>query len=222
MNGAEAVTGEALHDVFRAVRDVHDFSDIHRTRIHRAISWVKCADQQADDADLAFITLWIAFNACYAREGVSDSTTERHTFHRFLYKLLANDKKHRLYNCMWKNFPQFIRSLIDNQFVYAPFWQARRDSDTSGAWRKRFANDKKEALDALANHDTHSLLCIVTDRLYVLRNQVLHGGATYQSRANRQQVKDSVRFMQAFMPIVIGILMDAPDEDWGAVFYPVV
>lgn len=65
MNGAEAVTGEALHDVFRAVRDVRDFSDIHRTRIHRAISWVKCADQQADDADLAFITLWIAFrNLC--------------------------------------------------------------------------------------------------------------------------------------------------------------
>lgn len=62
MSGAEAVTGEALHDVFRAVRDVHDLSGIHRTRIHRtrihrtrihrAISWVKCADQQADDAEL--------------------------------------------------------------------------------------------------------------------------------------------------------------------------
>ena len=47
-------------------------------RLHRAISWVKCAEESANNTDLKFITLWIAFNACYAENDTHDiSLTEK-------------------------------------------------------------------------------------------------------------------------------------------------
>ena len=36
-------------------------------RIHRALSWLNCAEQ-ANDNDSKFIFLWISFNAAYAHE----------------------------------------------------------------------------------------------------------------------------------------------------------
>lgn len=37
-------------------------------RIHRALSWLNCAEQHGDDLDTKFISLWISFNATYAHE----------------------------------------------------------------------------------------------------------------------------------------------------------
>ncbi len=50
-------------------------------RLHRAISWVKCAEENANNTDLKFISLWIAFNACYADNDNHDmSLTEKKRF----------------------------------------------------------------------------------------------------------------------------------------------
>ena len=39
----------------------------HAIRLHRAISWLRCAEKYSDkDEDIAVIALWIAFNSCYA------------------------------------------------------------------------------------------------------------------------------------------------------------
>jgi len=66
------------------------------------------------------------------------------------------------------------------------------------------------------------LLSIVLDRLFVLRNQLLHGGATYQSAINREQVQDGVQLLGSLVPTVIQIMLDTPDEDWGDIYYPVL
>ena len=44
-----------------------NFSENFRLRVHRAISWLKKSSLIEDD-DTKFITLWIAFNAAYAKE----------------------------------------------------------------------------------------------------------------------------------------------------------
>jgi len=63
---------ESLKQRLKEKRD--KLSDIHSTRLHRAISWLKCAAEQQDDVDLQLISLWIAFNACYAvDQGGSES-----------------------------------------------------------------------------------------------------------------------------------------------------
>jgi hypothetical protein len=65
-------------------------------------------------------------------------------------------------------------------------------------------------------------LGVVLDRLYVLRNQLIHGGATFQSQVNRQQVVDGCNMLAVLMPIIIEIMLEARDDDWGPIFYPVI
>ena len=60
------------------------------------------------------------------------------------------------------------------------------------------------------------------DRLYVLRNQLVHGGATWNSSVNRDQVKDGARILAFIVPIFVDLMMDNPDRDWGAPYYTVV
>ena len=66
------------------------------------------------------------------------------------------------------------------------------------------------------------VLGIVFDRLYVLRNQLVHGGATWNSRANRSQVKDGANIMSAVVPVFVELMLDQPDVDFGEILYPVV
>jgi hypothetical protein len=57
---------------------------------------------------------------------------------------------------------------------------------------------------------------------YVLRNQLIHGSATWNSKVNRSQVKDGAAVLGVLLPVFINIMMDNPDHDWGKPYYPVV
>ena len=67
-----------------------------------------------------------------------------------------------------------------------------------------------------------TILSMLFDRLYVLRNQMMHGGATWNSAVNRDQLHDGAAILGSFLPVMIDLMMDAPDQDWGAPMYPVV
>ena len=58
------------------------------------------------------------------------------------------------------------------------------------------------------------------DRLYVLRNQLLHGGATWQGSVNRSQVTKGAEIMAVLMPQFVKLMMDNPLSDWGKPYYP--
>lgn len=195
-------------------------SESHAIRLHRAASWLKAAEAHHNDEDIAFITAWIAFNSCYAIEGESDNIGTRQAFSKFAQNLASADKDNKLYDCIWLNFSGFVRTLIDNQYVFSPFWESQRQGDDN--WKTSFDDAKKVAYQALANNDLPLMLSIVLDRLYILRNQLIHGGATYQSSVNRQQVKDGHRFMMTIMPLIIETMLQATDVDWGEIYYPVV
>ena len=85
-----------------------------------------------------------------------------------------------------------------------------------------FDQSSVEALNCLSRKKVAPLFSIVLDRLYVLRNQVLQGGATYQSQVNREQVGDGVVLLSSIMPIIISIMLNSSEEDWGDIAYPVI
>jgi len=66
------------------------------------------------------------------------------------------------------------------------------------------------------------VLGIVLNRVYTLRNQTLHGGSTYNSSVNRDQIRECCRLMSKIVPTIIEIMMENPDTLWGEEFYPVV
>ena len=212
-------TYSALKARHREIRDGQ--SEQLRIRIHRALSWLQRAEQEADDPDLRFMLLWVALNAAYAREFGLDEK-ERDRAHEFLRTLVALDAEAgRLQQGLLATFSGPIRTLIGNKYTYFLFWKALRDHDSSDHWKKRFDAERRSAMKALLNKDTAKVLAVVFDRLYVLRNQLVHGGATWNGDVNRQQVKDGAAILEFLVPLILEIMMDHPELDLGDVLYPV-
>lgn len=205
----------------RLKRDAEKYPESTRVRLHRALSWLGRAERETKDPDAAFLFLWIAFNAAYAREFGQDEN-ERRRLTDFIATLLAADRDKTLHAIVFKQFSGPIRTLIDNKFVFEPFWRALREHDSSNRWEASFNASHKAALASIMQGDTATVLSIVFDRLYVLRNQLVHGGATWNSSINRAQVQDGVRILDALIPTILRQMLEHPELEFGDVLYPVI
>lgn len=210
-----------LKDRQRALRD--GFSPALALRTHRALSWLNRAEQELEDQDARFVFLWIAFNAAYANE-INDRRdfSERRLLVGFMNRLIDSDASNLLYDMIWRRYPQSIRLLIDNHFVFQPFWDHVNGRRTESEWREMFAKSKSSAHRALGKMDTKKVFVVTFDRLYTLRNQLVHGGSTWNSSVNRSQVTDGAQILGDIVPIVIHLMMENPDHLWGDPCYPVV
>ncbi len=189
-------------------------------RLHRAISWLKSAEKQNDNLDVKFISLWIAFNACYAVDlnGIS-SKPEKAKLRDFTSSLVHFDRT-RLYNLFWEKYSGPVRVLIENKFVFEKFWEFNRgDIDN---YEASFNKSIATALNCLSKENIEGLMEIVLERLYTLRNSIMHGGSTFNSKLNRAQLKDACNIMQLLVPIIIDIMLENSEHDWGEIAYPVV
>ena len=190
-------------------------------RLHRSISWLQCAEQQEKDPDLMFITQWIAFNACYAMDMNSQSSkTEREKFKGFISTLVRLDHEQRIFNILWQKFSGPVKILIENEYVFRGFWDFQRGD--AKEWKKAFEKSNEDAIRYMSANNVGGVLEILLDRLYILRNQLMHGGATYKSKLNRKSVKDGSRILEMLIPIIIEIILENPEEDWGKLLFPVV
>jgi hypothetical protein len=195
-------------------------------RVHRALSWLNRAEQlgEQDDTDGQFIFLWIAFNAAYATEiDERYRTSAQVTSRAFLRKLVELDgAKRRVEGLVWTEFSKSIRVMLDNPYVFKGFWDFQTGLLTEAEWKRKFATAKRAAHRALERQNTVTVLAIVLSRIYVLRNQLIHGGATWKGSVNRDQLRDCANFMAKLVPLVIEIMMDHPETLWGDACYPVV
>ncbi len=204
----------------RAERATH--SESVALRVHRALSWLDRAERENTDPDARFVFLWIAFNAAYATEIHDPDMTEKRSFQKFLRNLLQLDTQGRIGKLVWTEFSGSVRVLLTNPYVFADYWRHLGGQISADEWEARFKTSRRAAERALASGDTLVVLGVVLARLYVLRNQLIHGGATWNSRVNRTQVRDCASFLAKLVPVVIEILLDHPAQDWGAATYPVV
>lgn len=189
-------------------------------RIHRAISWVKSAEKQDGNLDMKFLSLWIALNACYGVDlnGIN-SKSERAKLREFTSSLVLYDRS-RLYNLFWEKFSGPVRVLIENKFIYEKFWEFNRGEIND--YLTPFNKSITTAHNCLSKENIEGLLEIVLERLYTLRNSLVHGGATYNSKLNRTQLRDASNIMQLLVPIIIDIMMENSNHNWGDIAYPVV
>lgn len=217
----EPLTYQALKARQRENRD--SFPNALKLRVHRALSWFKRAEAEVDDHDARFIFLWVAFNAAYANQ-VPDrqNSSERTLFQGFLGRLIDSDSERLLYGLVWNRFSGAIRLLIDNQYVFQPFWDFHNGQITEDEWQVLFKRSKTAALQALGEMNTQKVMGVMFDRLYTLRNQLLHGGATWNGSVNRSQMAQGAEIMGQVVPIVIHLMMNDYQRVWGDACYPVV
>ncbi len=193
------------------------------TRIHRSLSWLQRAEREADDVDARFIFLWIAFNAAYAQELPADAQySETGAFNNFIERLLQSDGGNLLYDILWDEFMDSITRLLENRYTFGPYWKHQKGLIDADSWQHSFEGCRIAARKAFENMNSLTTLGIIFDRLYVLRNQLIHGNATWNSRLNREALHDGSAILGRLVPTMIHLMMEHPDKDWGPICYPVV
>ena len=198
-------------------------------RMRRARAWLERSQQAGTEEIERFAFLWIAFNAAYGDEAALQDFVERDgesvRFRLFLRNVVENDTGGVIEEIVWDQFSGPIRVLLTNPYVFFPFWRSvwglERDSD----WRQRFEAGKRVVESALMRRDTFPVLSVVFDRLYTLRNQIFHGGATWPAGFGRDQIRDGSRIMASLVPTILDIMQQEidrnPDSElWGRVAYP--
>ena len=147
---------------------------------------------------------------------------EKGLYQQFIDKLVHLDKESKLADLVWLHYSGVVRSILNNEFILQSYWHYQADRICEQQWQKELASAKAAANKALASGDITTVLAILFSRLYTLRNQIVHGGATYQSSANRDQLRDCTNVLAHLLPVLIEIMMDGRDELWGEPVYPLI
>jgi hypothetical protein len=180
------------------------------------------AESCENDLDGQFIFLWIAFNSAYAQDLARLNLSEAATFSQFVSKICDLDQNKDLTMLVWDVYPSSIRLLLDNQYVFKPFWDHQNSHDNATNWQEKFDKAKQQANMALAKQQTDKIIKLVLTSLYTLRNQIMHGGATRNSQVNRSQLLDGVNLLGKLVPIIIEVMMDNTQALWSEANYRVI
>ena len=209
--------------------------------MQRAWSWLDLS-RKSTSHDEKFIFLWIAFNAAYGTElpdtSEDDRVTERDRFTRFVNKIVERDHERAIKTILWKKFPALdllenkkkssgpVEGLLKNKYVYRPFWRWVKGKREGENWESEFEKSNQRVFKARRMEDNvRVVLEEVLKRLYVLRNQIVHGGTTFKTGWGQEQIKDGSRIMEALMPEILKIMQDDIDKnpdsgDWEKLDYP--
>ena len=195
-------------DALAAVRDPRHRDDPLMLRMRRVTSWITSAAREERDDDTSFICYWIAFNALYGDDTglIRLEDTEREIYRRCIEKI-ADTGPLGLYRALAGAFTEEeISELVNVRFMLAPYWYA-------GGWEYALKSDAKRLDNAFQWKNVKDVLCLIFDRLYVLRNQLVHGGATWDGSVNRWEVATGRRFAAFLVPLLADRVLDNPDID---------
>lgn len=215
---AESRRADALREKFDALaaeRDPRHRDDPLMLRMRRVTSWITSAAKEEHDDDTAFICYWVAFNALYGDDTglVKLEETEREAYRRCIEKI-ADTSPLVIYREIVEAFgEEEIGDLVNVRFMLAPYWY-------TGSWEHALKADARRLDNAFQWKNVKDVLCLIFDRLYVLRNQLVHGGATWGGSVNRTEVAMGRRFAALLVPLLAGRVLDNPDLDWGRPYYP--
>ena len=181
-------TYEELHKTYEACEKALDY-DLF-VRLRRSLSWLQRAVRETDDIDASFIFHWISFNAAYAG-GYSKNEEHREAsaFNIFFKKLVRHDTDKKIHSLICYRLIDELNRALNNEHIFDNFW--REDKlHKSNAWSEAFKKSNERASIARNQKETTVILSILFQRIYVLRNQMFHGSATWQGIVNRRQVID--------------------------------
>ena len=189
-------------------------------RMRRAIQWLYRAVRELDreDPDVAFILYWIAFNAAYADAVSWKTSTTKERIERYFETLTDLDENNAIDRALHEKFSGPVRVLLEDEYCFDRFWD-HREGRSEEDWEPAFKAANRGAFEALLRGDSQKVLSILFERLYTLRNQLVHGGARWNSEVNRDAVEPATRIMAFLVPIFIEIMLDNREADWGLPHY---
>ena len=182
-------------------------------RMHRALSWAERGQKEIerDDPDAAFIFHWIGFDAICSGQHRNQASKEK--IRKFLVTTV-NANREAIYNLVIARESKTVLTLAANAYVFKPFWNHYYKSMESQDWAYSLIESVKQTIRNLESgkFGTFGTLKILFDCLIELRNQLVHGGSTWQSYVNRDQVRDGAMIMSQLLPVFLNLVMDSPDS----------
>ncbi len=216
MDKSAPVSAGALRERFKAIPQAQrEANQAFSVRIWRGLSWLERAEAAAD-VEGRFISLWIAFNAIYGHLEDGVAAPDHASWQTFLAGVVAADGRDQLGRILWAEQLTVLR-LIDNKYLFRPFWLGQADAE------EKRARSRRRAVNAYNAGQTLAVLEELFERLYVMRQQVFHGAATRGSRLNRPALKSCTAILARLVPAMMDIMIAAGAEtDWGQLCFPPV
>ena len=143
------------------------------------------------------------------------------------FEKLARIGYRRIHRAIRQEIRDPVDRLMSNEYVFWGFWESLTDDSfdwENWRYRRRFEDDRdrvQRRLRAASADNTTFILARLFDRLYVLRNQLVHGCATREGSLNRRQVEDGAAILGVLVPMFLDTMVDHPEADWGAISFPV-
>lgn len=199
------------------------------TRIQRTISWYERAINNDGDEDAEFIFYWISFNALYEEIWVSenkDKSFETIKREKFLKNIIKLDNN-LIHEAIKKLCPEDFIFIMGYRYISWEYWGEVRNRllkltddrkkemdlkiELDQKWKLKEEQGKADARQFLSKAvDTTPMLLKLFKRLYMIRNQIFHGNATWGTDVNRSQVKKGCRILEVMILLFIEIILTKP------------
>jgi len=204
---------QRYHALPKAAREANEG---YRIRVWRALSWLDRAERH-DPADIEgrFISAWIGFNALYGQlDPERRAYGDREAWSTLLAQVWRIDSHGQIQRAMTKRRMAIFR-IIDDKYLYHRFW-AEGD-----AAMPTFHEERRHAMAWFDGPKMQKVLRLLFDRLYVMRNQLLHGASTKGSKLNRRPLREAGNLLIELLAVMLGVVIDhGAGEDWGQLCYP--
>ena len=208
--------------MFNAVpQDRRDANQSYALRVYRALSWLEKPGEQKD-LETRFIFAWIAFNALYgqAREGLPTARSQPNygggdhdEYVNFLHRLAQLDGDLLMRSAT--KIHSFLRELVGCKYLYFCYWRNMPD------WPESLEKDVTGFGKAMERRNAGKIYSLAFDRLYVMRLQLLHGGATFGGHVNRKTLQLCEVVLRHLMQVILEVMIKHGLElDWGDCAYP--
>ncbi len=203
-------------------------------RLQRADSWIRAASGlRPDQKHEAFIFLSIALNCLYGRRQYEgDETRIGEDLEVFLTKIQALHEKDRerggsLLTAATAACRKEGAALIRDKFLVNRYW---RGEQPPAELQDRLNRDAALALTRLGEGSSREFLALVFRRIAVLRNQIMHGCATYGPRSfGRASLDKGLRVLRVMVPAFYQLISrhgqavkwePVPYPRWGSPHHP--
>ena len=200
-------------------QDLHD-------RLSRAHSWIEAAGKLSlEQKHAAFVFLFIAFNALYGQrryEGTEyDARKDRQEFLKRIR--IMQDYDNRFGQGIVLNALNVCRkpgvALIRDTFLRDTYWSKK---EAAKELQREFVRLASTAEAKLERGRHEEFLKLVLKRLTVLRNQVMHGCATYGPASKGiTSLEDGLALLKELVPAFHTLMVKYGSHvDWPAIPYP--
>ncbi|MCA9251030.1 MAG: HEPN domain-containing protein [Phycisphaerae bacterium] len=185
-------------------------------RVWRGLSWLERAENaESDDLEGRFISGWIAFNALYGRlDEKQRPWGDREAMGTFLAQVWRLDHHRHIGKLLQKRQLRILR-IIEDKYLCNRFWVS------GGSPTKQIKRELRDSLAWIGTPKASNVLHLLFERLYVMRNQVMHGASTKGSKLNRRAMRECGTLLLEMIQSLLEVMIEhGVGEDWGNVCFP--